>query len=76
MKLTFCDLVEILNKNKGYYSLALFSKTRPFWELFLRACNLCSDCPISNLIDAFNSFQNYLSNDVLKLFSLYTDSQL
>ncbi len=26
----------------------------------------CSDCPIWKLIDAFNSSQNYLSNDVLR----------
>ncbi len=45
------------------YSLSLFSK----FQLSLRACNLCSDCPISKLIDAFNSSQNYLSNDVLKI---------
>ncbi len=29
----------------------------------LRAHNLCSDCPISKPLDAFNSSQNYLSND-------------
>ncbi len=34
--------------------------------LSLRACNLCSDGPISKLIDAFNSSQNYLSNGVLR----------
>ena len=28
-----------------------------------RACNLCSDCPISKLMD---SSQNYLSNGVLR----------
>ncbi len=27
---------------------------------------MCSDCPITKLIDAFNSSQNYLSNDVLR----------
>ena len=30
------------------------------------ASNLCSDCPISKLIDAFNSSQNYFSNGVLR----------
>ena len=38
------------------------------------ADNLCSDCPISKLIDAFNSSQNYLSNGVYFFHSLFAAS--
>ena len=51
-----------INKNKGLACL----KISAVWQLSLRACNLRSDCPISKLIDAFNSSQNYLSNGVLR----------
>ncbi len=47
---------------KGKHSVAI---VQPFWQLSLRARYLCSDCPISKLIDAFNSSRDDLSNGVL-----------
>ncbi len=66
--LEFCDWSKSvkIDKTEGY-SLAFFLQNELFWQLPLRAYNLCLDCPISKLKCAFSSSWEGLSNDVFRL---------
>ena len=55
-----------MDKRQGIKSPLTPSREHSVRVQYLRARNLCSDCPILKLIDAFNSSQNYLSSDVLR----------
>ncbi len=58
-------VLQVYHAHTTVISLPIYlSIFQSIWQLSLRARNLCSDCPISKLIDRIQ--QNYLSNQVLR----------